>query len=145
MILHLSHIFLTDGLTFIICSLIRFNGKAAETTLTLSSPQRRAHAQINRALLLLNTFQRQSRRNYANAEFSSAEGSRADKPRSFADLVSLHRYADSVSGLTSSRPGRYGSDDFAAAHSSQKNRSICPAGQTYGQKPKESDRRKFEA
>ncbi len=51
MILHLSHIFLTDGLTFIICSLIRFNGKAAETTLTLSSPQRRAHAQINRALL----------------------------------------------------------------------------------------------
>ena len=49
MILHLSHIFLTDGLTFIIVSLIRFGGKATETALTLSSPQRRAHAQLNRA------------------------------------------------------------------------------------------------
>ena len=41
--------------------------------------------------LLLNTFQRQSRRNYANAEFSSAEGSRADKPRS---LPTWYLYTD---------------------------------------------------
>jgi len=42
MILHLSHIFLTEGLTFIIDSFTRQNGKAALTTMTLRPLRQRA-------------------------------------------------------------------------------------------------------
>ncbi len=98
------------------------------------------------SFLLLNTFQRQSRRNYANAEFSSAEGSRAHKPRSFADLTSslpVSRVKPSAEAGNAVRFNRFRCRLPVAENRSNRHRTNLRP------KPKESDsrslRRKFNA
>jgi len=92
MILHLSHIFLTDGLTFIINSFTRQIGKAALATMTLRPLRQRARhagaASMKTASLFIGEAQHAYWKTQSNAYLltrSGASKKRTEKNRYESD------------------------------------------------------------